>query len=123
MDTTLLAMIDIMFVLLLFFMTATSFSKAGVTITPPSSSSAITPPKTPIEVTLSAEGAIYIGKTQVNLTEVAQTVAAQLQGRPNGNILFHPDRDTRTQALLAVIDACKQGGATQFQIAAIPGSK
>ncbi len=118
-DTTLVAMIDIMFVLLLFFMTATSFSKAGVPIKPPNTSHASTISRASVEITITASGAIYLGRTQVDLTRLPESISGQFLGKTDGIAVIHPDKDVKTQLLLAVVDACKKGGAENFQIAAI----
>lgn len=116
-DTTLVAMIDIMFVLLLFFMTTTSFSKAGVAIHPPHSSMSQPSHNDSIDVTVTQDGHLFLGSqpqdTYQNLTDSLGLYSTKK------SIRLHTDRQTTSQMMLGVLEACKKAGFESFQIAAV----
>ena len=118
MDLTLTAMIDIMFVLLLFFMTATTFGKKGITLTSPSSSQAQTLNQSSLNLYLTEDGTVYNDHQEaLSLKELKAWLSPQLSSGSSA-ITVHADKNSKTQMLLSIIDICKEGGASQVNLVA-----
>ena len=117
-EINLAPLIDMMFILLIFFLVTTSFVReTGIEVQRPSAaaSEALSPDS--ILVGVSADGAVYMDNQEVGLLSVRARVREHLRRR-RVPVIVIPDRNTRSQVLLDVIGECKLAGARQVNLAA-----
>jgi biopolymer transport protein ExbD len=111
-------MVDIVLLLLVFFMTTTSFLKSerGLKVDLPSASQASSSQPTP-EVVLTKDGRIVFEK-RVNLTplQLEQALKSVFKGAPSA-VSLRADRDARHGRVVEVMDAIKRAGATRLAVA------
>ena len=115
-------LIDMVFILLIFFLVTTSFLKeTGVDISRPTASTAAAKTKTTILIGVTRENTIHIDRRQVDIRAVRANVERALAENPEGNVVIVADQDSRTGLVINVMDACKLAGAQNVAIAADRG--
>ena len=112
-------LIDMVFILLIFFMVSTSFVReSGVDISRPQSAMAQSVDPGFVPVTIDRAGAVYIGGRHMapdSIREVSNTLRETNRTR----IVIQADREVPTHLLLKVLDTCRLAGASQVDVAAI----
>ncbi len=111
-------LIDIVFLLLIFFMVTSVFvEETGIEVQKPSAISAQDLEKNSILLAITAEGDIYFDNQPVALNNLRGLVARLLRENPRPIILL-ADEEGRSGTLVRVIDECKLAGAEQVSLAA-----
>ena len=127
----LIALIDCIFFLLMFFMVATSFKQQDtkkrekdIPITLPTSSATLVKAEAalqqPLVLTIDAQGAVYIDKARLTLQALHDRLrdeAAKNPARPNR---LDGDRRTPYQHIVHVLDLCQFEGLTQVSLHTLP---
>lgn len=117
-------MLDVVFIMLIFFIVTTSFVKeTGVDISRPSSSQAKEVKKGNILVAIKEDGAIWINKQQVDLRAVRSRVEKMHAENPEANAVIIADTGSRTGDLVEVMDQIKSAGVPGISIAAEKGER
>ena len=117
-DINLSPLIDMVFLLLIFFMVTTVFvHETGVEVQKPKASSASDLEKNSILIAVTQEGRIVYGGKDLDLNRVRGLVARLLKTRDMPVIII-ADEHSATGRVVEVIDQCKLGGASQVSIAA-----
>jgi biopolymer transport protein ExbD len=123
-EIMLIPLIDILLMLLIFFMLATTFKHtADISINLPEASQQKLPEteaKT-LDITIDEEGNFYVDREQVVNREV-DTVKRVLEKASGGNkemiVVISADAKTPTQAVVTAMDAARQTGLVHITIAA-----
>lgn len=117
------AMLDVIFLLLCFFVTASVFSQweSEISISLPSASSAETPGRLPGEVILnvSKEGAVTVNARKLSLDELGSRLAKVAEFYPGQPVVIRADRETSYDSLVKVIDTCRTSGVWNFSLATV----
>ena len=113
-------LIDVVFLLLIFFMVSTSFAIIrGIKVDLPTT----TTPREKIEqnivISLAKDGKIYLGKTRVSKTELVKRLKAQI-GKKKSLVVVNADKDARHGMVVEVMDLAKQGGAGKLGVLTTP---
>lgn len=112
-------LIDMVFILLIFFLVTTSFVKeTGVDISRPTATTAISKTKATILIGVTKDSTIHIDRRQVDLRAVRANVERALAENPDGNVVIVADKQSMTGLVINVMDACKLAGAESVSIAA-----
>ncbi len=115
-------MLDIVFIMLIFFIVTTSFIKeSGLEVSRPSNA----PPKQveqkkgPIVVKIDASGNISIKGRVIERKAVEANLEREKAIKPNSTLIIaaHPDADT--QALVTILDAASAVGVASVSVATI----
>ncbi|WP_223787083.1 ExbD/TolR family protein [Marinicella meishanensis] len=115
-------MLDVVFIMLIFFIVTTSFVKeTGVDISRPSSSQAKQVKKGNILVAIKEDGVIWINKQEVDLRAVRSRVEKMHAENPEASAVIIADRGSRTGDLVEVMDQIKSAGVESISIAAEKG--
>ncbi len=115
-------MLDVVFIMLIFFIVTTSFVKeTGVEISRPSSSQAKQVKKGNILVAIKEDGMIWINKQEVDLRAVRSRVEKMHAENPEASAVIIADRGSRTGDLVEVMDQIKSAGVQSISIAAEKG--
>ena len=115
-------LIDVVFILLIFFMVSTTFQKsAELQVSLPESS--VSPTETPlaaIEVVINAQGQFFLnGRELINnqLATVRSAMQSLAEGRDDIPVILRADAMTPHQEVVTAMDAAGQLGLTRLSIA------
>lgn len=116
-------LIDVTFLLLIFFVLTTSFNAdLGVEIERPSAGSAAAIADEPLRVALDASGAVYVEGRSVAAWMVQRRVELALARSKRDRVLLIADRRVEGGRMVEVIDQCRLAGATSVAIASRGGA-
>lgn len=111
-------LIDMVFILLIFFMVTTTFVKdAQVELERPSAASAKPASTKAIRVTLDRRGEVYVDGRPVRAWMLQSTVREQLRAASDRPVLVVTDAGVQAQKLIDVIDQCRLAGARDVAVA------
>jgi len=115
-------LIDMVFILLIFFMVSTTFVReSGVDITRPQSALAQSVDPGFVPVAIDKNGNVHIGGRLIPADSI-RDVSNTLRETNRTRIVIQADRDVPTHILLKVLDTCRLAGAKQVDVAAIKDS-
>lgn len=110
-------MLDVVFIMLIFFIVTTSFIKeSGVDIERPESSQATARPDTQVLVAITAEGAVWVDGEAVDLHRVGAKVADLVSD--DGSVVVQADKRSTTGELIEVMDRIRKAGVDNVAVAA-----
>jgi len=111
-------LIDMVFILLIFFMVTTTFVKdAQVELQRPSAASAQAASTKAIRVTLDQRGEVYVEGRPVRAWLLQNQVRDLLRGALDRPVLIVADRRVRAEQLIEVVDQCRLAGAKDVAVA------
>ncbi|MCF6317750.1 MAG: biopolymer transporter ExbD [Proteobacteria bacterium] len=112
-------MLDVVFIMLIFFIVTTSFVKeTGVTVSRPSAETAKKVKKGNILIAIKDTGKIWINKREVDIRAVRAVVEKMRAENPEGSAVIIADRGSRTGDLVTVMDQIKAAKVDKISIAA-----
>jgi biopolymer transport protein ExbD len=115
-----LPLIDIVFLLLVFFIYA-MLSMAvhrGLPVVLPFSSTARIDKHLILSVTVKSEGSIYVDKEQVPMKSLTETLRKKAQGSTDPGVLLFADRSIPYQKLFNVLDQIRMAGLSRISLQA-----
>ncbi|HEB93002.1 MAG TPA: biopolymer transporter ExbD [Gammaproteobacteria bacterium] len=111
-------LVDIVFLLLIFFMVTTVFPENdGLLIEKPDSENAAALDNEHVIIKLDRQGIAYMEEQPVTTDDIERLLEIELAKKPQLAVTIHADRRATTESLIDVIDAAKAGGARQLGIA------
>jgi len=117
-------MIDIVFLLIIFFMVGTKFSelerKIGLRVPEVTNAEALTAAPEPRVVNVYRDGRITLDRTPVTLKELTQSLAAARSQYSELGVLVRGDAKGQFQRVAEVLNACKQAGVRELGISVRP---
>ncbi len=112
-------LIDMVFLLLIFFMVTTSFVKeTGIDVHRPMASTAALKEKGSILIAVSADGQIFLDRKQIDVRSVRAHVERCVAENPEGAVVVVADKASHTGVVIKVMDQCRLAGASNVSIAA-----
>lgn len=116
-------LIDMVFILLIFFLVTTSFVKeTGVDINRPTAGTAVSKAQASILVGVTGDGRVYIDRREVDLRAIRANVERSLAENPKSQVLIVADKESLTGVVITVMDECRLAGAENVSLAAaVPG--
>jgi biopolymer transport protein ExbD len=112
-------LIDMVFLLLIFFMVTTSFVKeTGIDVHRPMAATAQLKTKGNILLGVSEDGAIFFDKKVVDIRSVRAHMERSLVEMPEGAVVIVADQKSDTGVIVRVMDQCRLAGAQHISIAA-----
>lgn len=116
-DLNITPLIDIVFILLIFFVVTTTFvHELGLPIDRPESSTASEQASHVIRVAVSRHGEITVDAQPTSSWRVEAEVRSHLRDHTDSAVLVIADRGTVADVLVDVIDACRRAGATDVAL-------
>jgi len=121
-DVNLTPLIDVVFLLLIFFMVSTTFehqSRIQVEL-PEASAEPTTPEAESLEIIVDAQGRYFIGDEQVvnsQLKTLKGAIANVLGDRTDIPVIVRADANSPHQSVVTVLDATSQLGLTRISLA------
>jgi len=118
-DINITPMLDIVFIMLIFFIVTTSFTKeTGATIIRPEAGQAVALQNGTILIGVRPNGDIWMAKRQVELREVRQMVERARAENPEGSVVIVADKGSRIGTVTQVMDQVKMAGVQGISISA-----
>ena len=115
-------MLDMSFILLIFFIVTTSFVKeAGIDVSRPSAKTAERKERGNILIAIRPSGEIWIDKKVVDLRAVRATVERLHAENPEGSVVIIADKTSQTGVLVEPMDQVRLAGVYNVSIAADQG--
>ena len=114
-------LIDIVFILLIFFVVTTTFAKdLGVDVERPSAGSATEQPANLIRVAVGRGGELAVDGRPTSPWRLGSEVQDRLTQYTEKSVLVVADRSVDAQTLVDVMDACRKAGAQDVAISVEP---
>lgn len=118
-DINITPMLDIVFIMLIFFVVTSSFVKeAGVDVNRPDAVTAEVKERGNILVAITDDGQIWIDKRQVDIRALGANIERLHAENPQGAVVIQADENSRNGLLVQVMDAARQAGVYNVSIAA-----
>ncbi|TDG13668.1 biopolymer transporter ExbD [Seongchinamella unica] len=115
-------MLDIVFIMLIFFIVTTSFVKeSGVSVSSPQADSATPQQSANIFIAITAGGEVWIDRRPVDQRSVRAIVARLHADNPEGSVIIQADEEASTRMLVEVMDQVRLAGVEGIAIAAQRG--
>ncbi|MBU1054201.1 MAG: biopolymer transporter ExbD [Proteobacteria bacterium] len=112
-------LIDMVFILLIFFLVTTSFVKeTGIDVNRPTASTAVSQSKATILIAVDQQNRIFIDHREIDIRAVRANVERNLAENPDGAIIVVADKASTTGTAITVMDGCRMAGAKNVSLAA-----
>ena len=120
-DINMTPMLDIVFIMLIFFIVTASFVKeSGLTINRPGAVTASSKTRATIFIGISEHNQVWIDKRQVDIRTLGANIERLLAENPQGSVVIQADKKSNNETLVQVMDSAKQAGVESVSIAADP---
>lgn len=112
-------LIDMVFILLIFFIVTTSFVKeTGIDVSRPTASTAVSKETATILIAVTEDNRVFMDKREIDVRAVRANVERAMAENPEGAIVVVADRASSTGTAIMVMDGCRQAGAENVSLAA-----
>lgn len=116
-------MLDIVFIMLIFFIVTTSFVKeAGVQVNKPTASMVEKKPKANIFIAVTASGDVWMDKRQVEVKRIRANLERLLAEQATDTVVIQADKKAKHGKVLKVMDQVKAAGVPIISVSALSGS-
>lgn len=114
-------MMDIVFIMLIFFIVTTSFTKeSGIEVNRPGAQTAERQQQGNILVAISSNNEIWIDKREIDVRAVRANIERLHAENPEGAVIVQADKDSKNGTLVQVIDQIRLAGVNNVSLAATP---
>jgi biopolymer transport protein ExbD len=111
-------MLDIVFIMLIFFIVTTVFVKeAGVEVNKPNASQSVMPKNANIFIAVTADEKVWIDKREVDIDSVRANLERLMAEQPSDVIIVQADKDAEHGVVVEVLDQIKSAGIDRISIA------
>ena len=118
-EINLTPMLDVVFIMLIFFIVTTSFVKeTGVDVNRPNAETAERDEKGNILVAITENDEIWIDKRRVDLKAVRANIERLKIEYPEGSVIIQADKSSKTGFLVETMDQVRLAGVQNVSIAA-----
>lgn len=115
-------MLDIVFIMLIFFIVTSSFVKeAGIEVNRPPAVTAERKERASILIAIDASDRVWIDGRNVDIRAVRANVERLRAENPEGDVVIQADADSTNKTFVKVYDAAKLAGVENISMAAAPG--
>jgi biopolymer transport protein ExbD len=112
-------LIDMVFILLIFFIVTTSFVKeTGVDVSRPSAKTAVQKELANILISITPNDQVWMDKRQIDRRAVRANVERMHAENPEGAVIILADKEAKTGLLIEVMDQARLAGVANVSIAA-----
>ena len=112
-------MLDIVFIMLIFFIVTTSFIKvSGIDVDKPKASSAKRVKKQAIIIAIGSDGTILVDKKRIDIRALRHQIERLYSDNPKAAVVISADSASRTGLLVRVMDQVKLAGVEHIAIGA-----
>jgi biopolymer transport protein ExbD len=112
-------LIDMVFILLIFFLVNTSFVKeTGIEVSRPTASTATVENRTTILIAIDPNNRIFMEQRQIDIRAVRANIERALAENPEAAVIVVADKASQTGTAIQVMDSCRMAGAVNVSLAA-----
>ncbi len=115
------SMLDVIFLLLCFFVTVSVFSQweSEISIKLPNAKTAEAPERLPGEIIINLEmdGTISVNSSTMTLEDLGARLAKVAKFYPGQPVIIRADREVRYEKLVTLIDTCRASNIWNFSLA------
>ena len=116
-------MLDIVFIMLIFFIVTTVFVKeAGIEVNKPSGTLAVSPKNANIFIAITEDGKVWMDKREIDTDSVRANLDRLMAEQPSDVIIIQADKEAEHGLVVEVMDQIKAAGIDRISIAATAGS-
>ena len=116
-DINLTPMLDVVFIMLIFFIvTATFIKQTGISVLRPDALTAEQKPTVSMLIAISPGGEIWIDKKRVDPTAVRAHIEKLHAENPKGGLVIQADKASTNEKLMAVLNAARAAGLQEVAI-------
>jgi biopolymer transport protein ExbD len=120
-DINMTPMLDIVFIMLIFFIVTASFVKeSGIDVNRPGAVTAESKGRASIFIAISENGQIWIDRRVVDPRAVGANIERLLAENPQGSVVIQADKESKNGLLVQVMDAARSAGVVDVSIATDP---
>ena len=113
-EINLTPMLDVVFIMLIFFIVVASFIKeAGIEVNRPDSSKSDPTDATSIVVTITGDDQIWMENRRIDIRAVRANIARLLASDPEQSFTVKTERGASAKTLIEVADAAQEAGVKQ----------
>jgi biopolymer transport protein ExbD len=118
-EVNLTPMLDVVFIMLIFFIVTASFVKeAGIDVTRPPAATAERKERGNILVAITADDQVWIDRRMVEPRAIRPNLERLHAENPQGSVVIQADKDSKNGLLVAVMDAARLAGVKSVALAA-----
>jgi len=118
-EINLTPMLDVTFIMLIFFIVTASFVKeSGIDVNRPGASTAEKKERGNILVAITETGQVWIDKRPVDVRAVRANIERLHAENPQGAVVIQADKNSKNGMLVEVMDAAREAGVYNVSIAA-----
>ena len=118
-EVNLTPMLDVVFIMLIFFIVTASFVKeSGIEISRPGASTATRKEKGNILIAITANDQIWMNRRQVDPRALRANIERMHAENPQGSVIVQADVSAKTGLLVKVMDAARAAGVKSVSLAA-----
>ena len=118
-EVNLTPMLDVVFIMLIFFIVTASFVKeAGIDISRPPAATAERKERGNILIAITANDQIWIDRRHVDPRSVRANIERMHAENPQGSVVIQADKDSKNGLLVQVMDAARLAGVSNVSLAA-----
>ncbi|MFQ5660698.1 MAG: ExbD/TolR family protein [Gammaproteobacteria bacterium] len=111
-------LIDMVFILLIFFLVTSSFTKeAGIEVSRPTAQSAERQEHASIIIAVSKDGKIWLDNQNIDIRSVRPQIESLHAQNPEGTIIIMSDKDARMGIAIQVLDQVRLAGVSNVALA------
>ncbi len=112
-------MLDVVFILLIFFIvTATFIKETGIDVNRPEAETAVKKEKANILIAINKNNEIWIDRRMVDISSLRPNIERLHAENPQGSVVIQADKESVMNTLIQVMDAARQAGVYNIAIAA-----
>ena len=118
-DLNMTPMLDVVFIMLIFFVVTASFIKeSGVDVNRPGASTAVVKERGNILIGVTANDEIWIDKKRLEIEALRANIVRLHAANPEGAVVIQADKNSRSGLLVQIIDQARLAGVAEVSIAA-----
>ena len=118
-EVNLTPMLDVVFIMLIFFIVTASFVKeSGIDVNRPDAATAEKKERGNILVAISQNNQIWVDKRQVDPRALRANIERLYAENPQGAVVIQADKESKNGLLVQVMDAARMAGVYNVSIAA-----
>ena len=116
-DINLTPMLDVVFIMLIFFIvTATFIKQTGISVLRPDALTAEQKPTVSMLIAISPNGEIWIDKKRVDPGTVRAHIERLHSENPKGGLVIQADKESTNEKLMVVLSAARAAGLREVAI-------
>ena len=118
-NVNLTPLIDMVFILLIFFLVTASFTKeSGIDVDRPTAQTTVRQEQASLIISIPKEGEVWIDNKRVDIRSIRSHIELLHAQNPEGTVIIMADKNALTGATIAVLDQVRLSGVSNVAIAA-----